>query len=88
MTHPPPEDLVDGCGLLEGALGLHHRPHLLHVQHEGVQRLLDVRLLLLRGVVVLVVVVDEVGRPVAVLLQRYSEDGRVLYLEPYLFDMR
>ena len=45
VSYPPAEDLVDGGGLLERALGLHHRPHLLHVQHERVQRLLDVRLL-------------------------------------------
>jgi hypothetical protein len=44
-TDPSTEDLVDGGGFLERALRLHHGPHLLHVEHERVQRLLDVRLL-------------------------------------------
>ena len=44
-THPSSEDLVDGGGFLERALGLDDGPHLLHVEHEGVQRLLDVGLL-------------------------------------------
>ena len=47
FSHPSSEDLVDGRRLLQGALGLNDRPHLLHVEHERVQRLLDVRLLLL-----------------------------------------
>lgn len=46
-THPSSQYLVDGRRLLEGALRDHLRPHLLHVQHEGIQRLLDVRLLVL-----------------------------------------
>ena len=41
----PAEDLVDGRRLLEGALRHHLGAHLLHVQHEGVERLLDVGLL-------------------------------------------
>lgn len=45
--YPPAQDLVDGCALLQRALGHHLGPHLLHVQHEGVERLLDVGLLLL-----------------------------------------
>lgn len=45
-THPPAEYLVDGRALLQRTLRNHLRPHLLHVQHEGVQGLLDVRLFL------------------------------------------
>ena len=47
-THPPAEDLVDGGRLLERALLDDGRAHLLHEEHEGVERLLDVRLLLRR----------------------------------------
>ena len=38
---PPAQDLIDGGGLLQGALSLDHWPHLLHVQHEGIEWLLD-----------------------------------------------
>ncbi len=43
ITHPPAEDLVDGRRFLERALGHDLWAHLLHVEHEGVQGLLDVR---------------------------------------------
>lgn len=43
----PSQDLVDGRALLQGTLGHHLGPHLLHIQHEGVQRLLHMRFLLL-----------------------------------------
>lgn len=45
--YPPAQDLVDGSALLQRALGHHLGPHLLHVQHEGIERLLDVGFLLL-----------------------------------------
>ena len=49
-AYPSAEDLVDGRRLLERALGNDLGPHLLHVEHEGVQRLLDVvHLVLLRA---------------------------------------
>jgi hypothetical protein len=48
-AYPSAEDLVDGGALFERAFGYHFGPHLLHVEHERVQRLLDVRLLLLGG---------------------------------------
>ena len=41
-TDPAAQYLVDGGALLEGALRHHLGPLLLHVQHEGVQGLLDV----------------------------------------------
>ena len=41
------EDLVDGCRLLQCTLLDHLCPLLLHEQHEGIEGLLDVRLLLL-----------------------------------------
>lgn len=44
---PSAQELVDSCRLLERAFGLHNWPHLFHVQHEGVQRLFDVRVFLL-----------------------------------------
>jgi hypothetical protein len=47
IVYPSAEDLIDGGRLLERALGLNDRPHLLHVEHERVQRLLDVVLLVL-----------------------------------------
>jgi hypothetical protein len=47
LPYPSAQDLVDGGRLLERALGLHHWPHLLHVEHERVQRLLDVVLVFL-----------------------------------------
>ena len=47
LAYPSAEDLVDGRRLLERALGLNDGPHLLHVEHERVQRLLDVVHLLL-----------------------------------------
>lgn len=37
-----PEDLVDGGGLLQSALLLNLRPHLLHEEHESIQGFLDV----------------------------------------------
>ena len=46
QTNLPAQDLVDGGAFFERALRHHLGPHLLHVQHEGVQRLLDVRLFL------------------------------------------
>ena len=45
MSYPPSENLVDGRRLLQRALRHDLGPHLLHVEHERVQRLLDVRLL-------------------------------------------
>lgn len=45
--YPPAQDLVDGSTFLQRALGHHLGPHLLHVQHEGIERLLDVGFLLL-----------------------------------------
>ena len=42
LPYPPAQYLVDGSGLLERALGHNLWPHLLHVEHEGVQGLLDV----------------------------------------------
>ena len=45
IAHLPAKYLVDGCTFLERALRHHLGPHLLHVQHERVQRLLDVRFL-------------------------------------------
>lgn len=45
--YPPPEDLVDGGAFLQCTLCHHLGPHFLHVEHEGVQRLLYVHLLLL-----------------------------------------
>jgi len=65
---PPTQYLIDCGGLLERALCLHHRPHLLHVQHEGVERLLDVGLLLLGGVAVLVVRMHQTRRTVVLCL--------------------
>lgn len=68
------ENLIDSCGFLERALRLDHRSHLLHVQHERIQRLLDVRLLPLLGAAVVVgvpvhvVMRNEVGRAVVLLL--------------------
>ena len=53
---------------------MNNRPHLLHVEHEGVEGLLDVRFLALLGAAVVVgvsvhvVVGDEVGRAVVLLL--------------------
>lgn len=46
-THHLAEDLVDGSTLLEGAFLDHVCSLLLHEEHEGIQRLLDVRFLLL-----------------------------------------
>lgn len=43
LTYPSAQDLVDGGALLERAFSHHVSAHLLHVQHERVQRLLDVR---------------------------------------------
>ena len=43
---PPPQDLIDGRRLLQRTLSLHYGSHLSHVQHEGIQRLLDMVLLL------------------------------------------
>ena len=45
-AYPSTEDLIDGGALLERALGHHFGPHLLHVEHKGVERLLNVRFLL------------------------------------------
>ena len=47
FVYPSSENLIDGRRLLQRALGLDHRPHLLHVEHERVQRLLDVVLFVL-----------------------------------------
>lgn len=41
------QDLVNGCTFLQGTLGHHLGPHLLHIQHEGIQGLFHVRFLLL-----------------------------------------
>lgn len=45
-SYPPPKDLVDGGAFLQRALRHHLGPHFLHVEHEGVQRLLYVHLFL------------------------------------------
>jgi hypothetical protein len=45
-THPSAQYLVDSCALLKRAFRHHLGPHLLHIQHEGIQWFLDVRLLL------------------------------------------
>lgn len=45
-TYPSTQDLIDGRGLLKRTFGLHHGTHLLHVEHESVEGLLDVVLLL------------------------------------------
>lgn len=44
---PAAEDLVDGGAFFQRALGHYFSPHLLHVEHERVQRLLYVRFLVL-----------------------------------------
>lgn len=44
-TYPSSEYLVDGGALLERALGDDFGPHLLHVEHKGVEWLFDDRLL-------------------------------------------
>lgn len=46
VTYPPAQDLVDGSTFLQCALSHHLGPHLLHVEHEGIQRLLYVDLFL------------------------------------------
>lgn len=46
-SYPPAQDLVDGGAFLQRALSHHLGPHLLHVEHEGVQGLLYVHLFLL-----------------------------------------
>lgn len=46
-TDPLAQDLVDGGALLHFALGHNFGPLLPHVEHEGVERLLDVGLPLL-----------------------------------------
>lgn len=46
-THPSSEDLIDGGALFQSALRHYFGSHLLHVQHESVQRLLDVGLFVL-----------------------------------------
>lgn len=45
-TYPPPQDLVDGSTFLQCALSHHLGPHLLHVEHEGIQGFLYVDLFL------------------------------------------
>lgn len=45
-TNLAAEDLVDSGALLQRALRHHLGAHLLHVEHKGVQRLLDVWLFL------------------------------------------
>lgn len=47
VQYPLSEDLVDGRALLHFAHGDHFGPLLPHVQHKGVQRLLDVQLFVL-----------------------------------------
>lgn len=42
--YPSSKYLIDGSAFFEGTFGNDFRPHLLHVEHERVQRLLDVRL--------------------------------------------
>lgn len=46
-TYPSAENLVDCCGLLEGAFRHHLGPHLFHIEHEGIQWFLYVWLLVL-----------------------------------------
>lgn len=46
-SYPSPKDLVNRSALFQSALCDYLGPHFLHVQHESVERLLDVRLLIL-----------------------------------------
>lgn len=46
-THPPTKDLIDGGALFQSALCHYFGSHLLHIQHESVQRFLDVGLFVL-----------------------------------------
>lgn len=46
-THPSSEDLIDGGALFQSALCHYFGSHLLHIQHESVQRFLDVGLFVL-----------------------------------------
>lgn len=68
-THPSAEDLVDGGGLLERALSDDFGAHLLHVEHESVKRLLDVRFLVLFLAVTARLARLLPGAPAAVLLR-------------------
>lgn len=47
VTYPSSKDLVDGGALFQSALCHYFGSHLLHIQHERVQRFLDMRLLVL-----------------------------------------
>lgn len=46
-AYPSSKDLVDGRALFQSALCHHFGSHLLHIQHKSIQRLLDMRLLVL-----------------------------------------
>jgi len=46
-TYPSSKDLVDGSALLQSALCHYFGSHLLHIQHESIQRFLDMRPLVL-----------------------------------------
>lgn len=46
-TYPSSKDLVDGSALFQSALCHYFGSHLLHIQHESIQRFLDVRPLVL-----------------------------------------
>ena len=49
ISYPSPQDLIDGSRLFKRTFGLHYGTHFLHVEHESVQRLLDVVYILLLG---------------------------------------
>lgn len=46
-TYPSSKDLVDGGTLFQSALCHYFGSHLLHIQHESIQRFLDMRLFVL-----------------------------------------
>ncbi len=46
-TYPSSKDLVDGSALFQSALCHYFGSHLLHIQHESIQRFLDMRPLVL-----------------------------------------
>lgn len=47
VIYPSSKDLVDGSALFQSALCHYFGSHLLHIQHESIQRFLDMRLLVL-----------------------------------------
>lgn len=47
VIYPSSKNLVDGSALFQSALCHYFGSHLLHIQHESIQRFLDMRLLVL-----------------------------------------